>query len=77
MGFVRFMATTAGRASRAVAGIALIAVGYAMHSFGGTVVAIVGLLPLLTAAFDLCAIAPLMGGPLRGEDIRNPPPRGT
>ena len=71
MGFVKFMASTSGRLLRAVAGIALIAIGYGMHSPGGTVIAIVGLLPLAAGAFDFCVFAPLLGAPLSGKEIRN------
>ncbi|HVA28654.1 MAG TPA: DUF2892 domain-containing protein [Candidatus Baltobacteraceae bacterium] len=71
MGFVHFMASASGRVMRAVVGVALIVVGYGMHTPGGTVIAIVGLLPLLAGAFDFCAFAPLFGAPFSGKEIRN------
>ncbi len=71
MGFVKFMASTSGRLVRAVAGVALIVIGYGMHTPGGTVIAIVGLLPLLAGAFDFCAFAPLFGAPFSGKEIRS------
>jgi vacuolar-type H+-ATPase subunit I/STV1 len=77
MGFVNFMASASGRWLRAVAGIALIAIGYAMHSPGGSVIAIVGLLPLLAGAFDFCVFAPLLGAPLSGKEIRSSQRRGA
>ncbi len=69
--FVSFMASTAGRIVRAVAGIALIAWGLlGLHGTTGIIVAIVGALPLLAGLFDFCVFAPLFGGPLSGPKIR-------
>jgi hypothetical protein len=69
--FVSFMASTAGRLVRIVAGIALIAWG--LLGLGGTlgiVVAVVGVLPLVAGLFDFCVFAPLFGNPLSGARIR-------
>ena len=69
--FVTFMASTAGRAVRILAGIALIAWG--LLGLGGTwgiVVAVVGLVPFLAGVFDFCVFAPLFGAPLSGPKIR-------
>lgn len=69
--FIRFMASTAGRIVRIVAGIVLIVVGLLV--IGGTVgiiVAVVGLLPLLAGLFDFCVFAPLFNAPLSGRKIR-------
>jgi hypothetical protein len=69
--FVSFMASTAGRITRIVAGIALIAWG--LMSLGGTtglIVAVVGAVPLLAGLFDFCVFAPLFGNPLSGQEIR-------
>jgi hypothetical protein len=70
--FVSFMASTAGRLLRIVAGIALIAWG--IWGLGGTVgiiVAVVGAVPLLAGLFDFCIFAPLFGAPLKGPEIRS------
>jgi hypothetical protein len=69
--FVSFMASTAGRITRIVAGIALIVWG--LMSLGGTtglIVAVVGAVPLLAGLFDFCVFAPLFGNPLSGQKIR-------
>lgn len=69
--FVSFMASTAGRIVRIVAGIVLIAWG--IVGLGGTtgiIVAVVGALPLLAGLFDFCVFAPLFGNPLSGVKIR-------
>jgi hypothetical protein len=69
--FVTFMASSAGRITRIVAGLALVAVGLlVMNGIGGIIVAVVGLVPLLAGIFDFCVFAPLFGAPLSGPKIR-------
>lgn len=69
--FVTFMASTAGRISRIVAGIALIGLGLlVVEGTGGFIVAIIGAVPLLAGVFDVCLFAPLFGKPLAGDAIR-------
>jgi len=69
--FVKFMASTAGRIVRIVAGLILIALGLlVVHGVGGIVLAIVGLVPLVAGLFDFCVFAPLFGAPLSGPKIR-------
>ena len=71
MGFVKFMSSTAGRITRAVAGIVLIVVGLlVVHGTGGIILAIVGVLPLAAGAFDFCVFAPLFGAPFAGSKAR-------
>ncbi|MGD8603758.1 MAG: DUF2892 domain-containing protein [Anaerolineales bacterium] len=71
MSFAQFMSSSAGRALRVVAGIALILVGLlAMEGTWGIVVAIVGLVPLVAGVFDFCLIGALFGAPLHGKDVR-------
>jgi hypothetical protein len=69
--FVKFMASTAGRLTRIVAGIALVLWG--LFGLGGTtgiVVLVIGLVPLLAGLFDFCVFAPLFGAPMSGPQIR-------
>ncbi len=69
--FVKFMASPAGRITRIVAGLVLIALGLlVVHGVGGIVLVVVGLLPLLAGLFDFCIFAPLFGAPLSGPKIR-------
>jgi hypothetical protein len=66
-----FMASTARRITRIVAGVALIAWG--MLGLGGTtgvVVAIISAVPLLAGLLDFCLFAPLFGAPLSGPKTR-------
>ena len=71
MGFAKFMATVAGRGLRIVAGLALIAYGLlVVHGTTGTVLALVGLVPLALGAFNICLFGPLLGAPLRGSDLK-------
>jgi hypothetical protein len=66
------MASPAGRLLRIVAGIALVYIGLVtMGGTGGWVVAIVGLVPLLAGLFDFCVLAPIIGAPFKGPDIRS------
>ena len=69
MGFVRFMASRPGRVVRLVAGVLLIVVGLIADG-RWFVLAVVGLVPLLAAAFDVCLFAPLFSQPFRGRDMR-------
>jgi hypothetical protein len=69
--FVAFMASTAGRITRIVAGLALIAWGLlGLGGATGIVVAVIGALPLVAGLFDFCVFAPLFGAPLSGPKIR-------
>ena len=74
--FGQFMGSGLGRATRIVAGVALIAGG--LLSIGGTtgyIVAAIGLVPLLAGAFDVCVVSRLFGGPFAGSAIRACAPR--
>jgi len=69
--FCTFMASTAGRIIRVIAGIALIVWGLAgLSGATGVIVAVVGAVPLLAGVFDFCVFAPLFGCPLSGPKIR-------
>lgn len=69
--FVKFMASTAGRVTRIVAGIALIALGLlVVQGTAGIVVAVIGVVPLVAGLVDICLFAPLFGSPLSGPKIR-------
>ncbi|HEX8954350.1 MAG TPA: DUF2892 domain-containing protein [Polyangia bacterium] len=75
MAFVRFMSSPAGRTLRIVAGLLLMFVGVAfVRGTGGLLLAVVGAVPLLAGALNLCLLAPLFHAPLRGSDL---PPLGV
>ncbi len=68
--FVRFMASPAGRILRIVAGGAIIYLGLSViGGSNGRMITAVGLLPILTGAFNICVIAPLFGKPLSGSKV--------
>ena len=69
MGFIRFMASGSGRVARLVVGIVLIVVGL-IAGGGWFILAAVGVVPLLAAAFDVCLFAPLFNQPFHGRDAR-------
>lgn len=69
--FISFMASTAGRILRAVAGALLLYVGLqTMGGLGGIIVALIGVVMLAAGLFDFCVFAPLFGNPLSGKKIR-------
>jgi hypothetical protein len=69
--FAQFFASSAGRVLRVVAGLALIGSGYTLRGqTSGLVLMVVGLVPLLAGAFDVCLLSPLFGGPMSGRAIR-------
>ncbi len=72
MGFAKFMASTAGRLIRVVAGIALIGIGLVVLQACtlGIILTVVGLVPLLAGILDVCVFAPLFGGPFKGSEAR-------
>jgi hypothetical protein len=70
--FVKFMASPAGRITRIVAGIVLIALGLlVIHNVAGIILAVIGLVPLVAGLFDFCVFAPLFGAPMSGPKIRS------
>lgn len=74
MAFAEFMATPLGRGLRVVFGGLLIYVGLnVVHGVAGTVVALLGIVPIATGLLNLCILGPLLGAPLRGSS--RPAPR--
>ena len=68
MKFIEFMASTTGRAVRAIAGITLALWGI----FGSiTALTVIGAIVFAAGAFDFCIFAPLFKMPLSGKKIRN------
>lgn len=67
---VGFMASRTGRWTRMVAGAALVVSGLGSGTGRGKALALVGLVPLLAGAFDVCLFGPVFGLPLKGEAIR-------
>jgi hypothetical protein len=53
-----------------LAGASLVLGGLSAGSAKGKLVAVVGLVPLLAGALDVCLLGPLFGLPLRGEAVR-------
>jgi uncharacterized membrane protein len=63
------MSSPAGRGIRIVAGVALVAVGLTTGGVGGSVLALVGLVPLYAGVANVCMIAPIIRAPFRGKDV--------
>lgn len=66
-GFAKFINSPAGRIARIVVGLALVIWGYTCN---GIVLMIIGLIPLVAGALDLCLISALLGGPISGKKVR-------
>jgi hypothetical protein len=70
-GLFRFLASSTGRVVRVVAGLLIIVIGVvAVQETLGWVLVVIGLVPLLAGAFDLCVFAPLFGLPFAGRKLR-------
>ena len=67
--FFAFMASVAGRITRIVAGVVLIAVGVLLGG-GWWALAVVGLVPLAAGIVDVCVFAPLFRRPFNGARLR-------
>jgi hypothetical protein len=71
MSLVNFLVSTRGRIIRAIAGFALILLGwFFLWYHGGIVVALVGLLLVLSAVNDVCLLAMLYDRPIDGDSLR-------
>lgn len=62
---VRWMNGAAGRTSRAVAGLVLLVVGFAVSGPAGLALALVGIVALVAGGASLCLLAPFAHLPLR------------
>ena len=70
MAFAEFMGTPLGRGLRVVFGGLLIYVGLnVVQGIGGTVIALLGIVPIALGILNICILGPLLGAPLR------PPPK--
>ena len=68
-GVISFMASPAGRWTRAVAGLTLIVVGALLAGLWW-ILAVIGVVPLLAGALDVFLFAPLFSLPFAGTKIR-------
>jgi hypothetical protein len=70
-GFSRFINSPAGRFTRLVVGLVLITWGLTeLNTATGIVLFIIGLIPFIAGAFDLCLVSALLGGPISGKRVR-------
>jgi hypothetical protein len=65
--FAKFINTPTGRIARIISGLVIIVWGYTQS--GGIVLIIIGLIPLVAGAFNLCLISALLGGTISGAKI--------
>ncbi len=64
------MASAAGRWLRIIAGVLLVFWGWSMQSGTGTIVMILGLVPIAAGAFNFCLVAPVLRVPFWGRKVR-------
>lgn len=65
-----WMASRSGRWTRMATGVSLVVGGLSRGSGSGRAVALLGLLPLLEGALDVCVLGPFFGLPVKGTAIR-------
>jgi hypothetical protein len=68
---IKFLVNPAGRATRIVAGIALLAAGFVTGGIAGIVIGAIGLVPLVAGIFDVCVFAPMFGYFFSGPRTRS------
>ena len=73
MAFAEFMATPLGRGLRIVFGGFLIYLGLdVLQGISGTVVAVLGIVPIATGLLNVCLLGPLLGAPFRPSSRPTP-----
>jgi len=71
MQFLKFMTSTMGRGARIVLGLVIFSVGlWVVQGTLGTIMAVLGLIPLSGGVFDFCLAGFAMGYPLKGAEAR-------
>jgi hypothetical protein len=66
MAFAEFMGSPLGRLLRVVFGGLLMYVGLnVVQGIAGTVIAVLGVVPIATGILNICILGPLLGAPLR------------
>ena len=76
-GIAQFINSAAGRITRILIGLGLIAWGYvSLPGTAGLVLIVVGLVgPLAAGTFNLCYVSALLGGPISGARIAKSKPQ--
>ncbi len=69
MFIIQFLGSIAGRWTRAIAGLVLIALAIVLGGWWW-LLALVGAVFIATGAFDFCLLAPLLAKPLQGRKFR-------
>lgn len=69
MRLIDLIGSQPGRLARAVVGVALIAVGLRSHG-GRRVLAVVGVVPHVAGAGDVCVLGPLVARPFQRDGFR-------
>ncbi len=71
MQFIKFMTSGTGRLARVVLGAIIVALGLlVVQGTLGTIMSIVGLVPIAGGLFDFCLAGAVLGYPLKGSAAR-------
>lgn len=71
MQFVKFMTSGTGRLARVILGAIIVALGlFVIQGTFGTILSIVGLVPIAGGLFDFCVAGAVLGYPLKGSAAR-------
>lgn len=71
MQFIKFMTSGTGRLARVVIGAIIVALGLlVVQGTLGTIMSIVGLVPIAGGLFDFCLAGAVLGYPLKGSAAR-------
>ena len=71
MQLVKFMTSSAGRVARIILGVVIIALGQlVVQGTPGTIMTVVGLIPIAGGIFDFCVIGAILGYPFKGAEAR-------
>ncbi len=73
MKFATFMASGAGRTLRAVVGVLLVWWGFMMAGVVSYAVIAFGIIAIASGLFNFCLIAPFLGVPFMGKDLKGTP----
>lgn len=69
MPILRFLYSRPGRITRIVVGVIMVFAGAALSGWWW-LLALAGVVPVLTGLFDICTLGPLVGRPLSGRRFR-------
>ena len=68
--FISFITSPAGRWLRVFVGVVMILAGFSSETSSGKILGLIGFIPFLAGAMDVCILAPLFGAFFSGSSTR-------